>query len=71
MASKQEIIRDIRNEFGNMLNISKLAKVFGCERHSVSTYVAGLPYLQEGKEKKYLALDVGRRIFERMVDDAS
>jgi predicted AAA+ superfamily ATPase len=64
--SKQAIINDIRKNYGNMLNISQLAKVFNCNRKTVPKYVEGLPFLRTGKEKKYYVVDVAGRIYDRM-----
>ena len=66
MTDKQAIINDIRKNFGNMLNVTQLAKLFNCDRKTVPRYVEGLPYFTMGKDKKYLAIDVGRRIYDRM-----
>jgi hypothetical protein len=67
LATKQEIVNDIRKTYGNMLNVTQLAKLFNCHRNRVGQYVDGLPYLPNGKEKKYLAIDVGQRIYDRSV----
>lgn len=67
MADKQEIINDIRKTYGNALNQTQLAKVFNCDRKTVPKYVEGLPFFCQGRDKKYLAIDVGRRIYDRMV----
>lgn len=64
MADKQAIINDIRKNYGNMLNITQLARVFNCDRKTVPKYVEGLPAFSQGRDKKYLAIDVGRRIFD-------
>lgn len=66
MADKQAIINDIRKTYGNMLNIQQLTKVFNCNRCTVPVYVDGLPFLQMGKEKKYLATDIGNLIYTRL-----
>jgi hypothetical protein len=66
MATRQEVIDDIRCHYGNMLNVTQLAKLFNCDRRTVPTYVEGIPFFTMGKDKKYLALDVGRRIYDRM-----
>ncbi|SHI24156.1 hypothetical protein SAMN02745823_03807 [Sporobacter termitidis DSM 10068] len=66
MATKQELINDIRRTYGNMLNVTQLAKLFNCDRRTVPNYVSGLPFFSMGKDKKYLAIDIGRRIYDRM-----
>lgn len=69
MATKKEIIDDIRKNYGNMLNVAQLAVVFNCHRKTVPNYVEGLTYFSNGKEKKYLAIDIGKRIFDRLEID--
>lgn len=66
MADKQAIINDVRKTYGNMLNITQAAKVFNCNRKTVPLYLKDLPYLQMGKEKKYLASDIGSLIYYRL-----
>lgn len=67
MADKQTIINDIRKNYGNMLNVRQITAVLGFkDRHAASRFMAGVPYCRTGKEKKYLAIDVGRRIYDRM-----
>lgn len=66
MADKQAIVNDIRKNYGNMLNVQQVAKVFNCHRTTVSTFVDGVPYLKVGKEKKYLATDIGNLIYRQL-----
>lgn len=67
MATRQAILDDIRKNYGNMLNIRQITAVLGFkDRHAASRFMAGVPYCKTGKEKKYLAIDVARRIYDRM-----
>ena len=68
MANKREIVADIRRNYGNMLNVTQLAALFNCNRKTVPGYVEGLRFFSMGKDKKYLAIDIGRRIYDRMED---
>lgn len=67
MNDKQSIINDIRKNYGNMLNVSKATKALGFkDRRATTKFLEGLPVCNMGKEKKYLARDIGGRIYERM-----
>jgi hypothetical protein len=67
MKDCQAIIRDIRENYGNLLSISQVAQVFNCERHAATRYVKHIPYLIVGRRKKYLASDIGRFIANSMM----
>lgn len=67
MADKQAIINDIRKNYGNALNIAKLAEVLGFkDRRAAVAFMDGVQPINMGKEKKYLAIDVAKRICDRM-----
>lgn len=66
MANKQTIVNDIRKTYGNMLNIQKATKACGYkDRRATIKFLDGLPRCDMGKEKKYLAIDIAQRIYER------
>ncbi len=72
MATKQEIVADIRKNYGNALNIEKLTEALGYkDRRAAKKFMSGLPPIDMGKEKKWLAIDIGRRVYERQVVDTS
>lgn len=60
------IIKEIKDAYGTFLNVEQVTKLFHCDRKTVHINTDGLPYLREGREKKFLASDIGRRIAERM-----
>ena len=67
MASKQAIIDDIRKNYGNMLNIRQATEALGFkDRKATVKFLDGVPACNMGKEKKYLAIDIARRIYDRM-----
>ena len=67
MAEKQAIINDIRKNYGNMLNIQQATAALGYkDRRAALKFLDGVPSCDMGKEKKYLAIDIGRRIFDMM-----
>ena len=64
---KQEIINDLRKNFGNMLSIQQATAALGFkDRRAAKKFLAGVPVCNTGKEKKYLAIDIGRRIYSRL-----
>lgn len=70
-ANKQEIINDIRKNYGNFLNIQQLTAALGYkDRRAAVNFMEGINPCDMGKEKKYLAIDVARRIYDRMVFNA-
>jgi hypothetical protein len=67
MEKRQEIINDIRKQYGNMLNIQQAAAALGYkDRTAAKKFLAGVPWCNMGKEKKYMAIDIARRIYDRM-----
>lgn len=66
MADRREILDDIRRTYGNALNIQQLTSALGFkDRRAAKNFMAGIPPIDMGKEKKYLAIDVARRIYDR------
>lgn len=66
MADKQEITTDIRKTYGNALSIQQLTEALGFkDRRAAKNFMAGIPPINMGKERKYLAIDVARRIYDR------
>lgn len=64
---KQEIIDDLRKRYGNMLNIQQATAALGYrDREATKKYLAGLPVFSMGKEKKFMAIDIGRRLYASM-----
>ena len=68
MAGKQELIDDLRKNYGNMLNLTQATAALGYkDREATKKFLAGVPAFDLGKEKKYMAKDIGRRLFDRMI----
>ena len=63
MATRKEILSDIRSQYGNMVNIREAGEILGYkDRTAIKRFLEGLPIYDMGKEKKYMAIDVARRI---------
>ena len=69
MATKQEIINDIRRSYGVMLNVTEATKALGfSDKRAASRFLEGIPRCDMGREKKYLASDIAKRIYECLED---
>lgn len=67
MADKQAIINDIRKNYGNMLNLREATEVLGySDKQAAKKFLKGVPYCDMGKEKKFLAIDIAKRIYDRL-----
>lgn len=61
---KREIVQDIKNQFNGaaLLNITEIAQYMGRSRNRVQPFLQDLEYLQMGSEKKYLVVDIAKKI---------
>ncbi len=67
MATKQGIVNDIRQNYGVMLNVTEATKALGfSDKRAAMRFLEGIPRCDMGREKKYLASDIAKRIYERM-----
>lgn len=63
MATRKEMLADIRSQYGNMINIREACELLGySDRTATKRFLEGLPMYDMGKEKKYLAIDIVKRI---------
>lgn len=65
MADRKSILKDIRDCKGNALNMADLQDYLGVSKDTARLFVQGIPGYRIGKNKKYLAIDIARRIEER------
>lgn len=68
MASKREIVAEIRAQYGNVLSQNQVRQFLGRGTHQTMDFVADLPYIQTGRAKKFFAIDVGRKLYELQVN---
>ena len=64
MADRRQIAEDIKKEVGNFFNLTAAARYLGMSRGKTRTFLQGVPFYQDGKEKRFLAIDVAKRIEE-------
>jgi hypothetical protein len=65
MATRKEILKDLRETTGNAMCESAVAKYLGKSRTIISRELTGdnVPYVRlDGKKKTYLAIDIARWI---------
>lgn len=67
MADRRQITQDIKSEIGNFPNLSAICRYLGCGYEKAVDYLRDVPYIKDGKEKRYLAIDIARMISEKMV----
>ena len=65
--------RSVANALGKngpekaFLNVSEIAKKMGTGRDAAARLVAGLPYIPDGKSRRYFAGDVAEEILRRQM----
>jgi hypothetical protein len=63
MAAVKEITADIKETFGSsFINASQAGRYLGMGKEKRGAFLADLPCYPTGKEKKYHALDIARRM---------
>lgn len=64
MASKREIVEDIRGQYGNVLSQEQVRKYLGKGRDETATFLEDVPFTRGKRKKSYLAIDIGRKLYE-------
>lgn len=62
MATKKEIVADIRAQCGNLITKKAVGKYLGLCPKSTREFMEGVPYYELGRKKCYMAIDVANRI---------
>lgn len=62
MAKRAEIVAEIRQQYGNMLNLTQVSKYLGMHRETAREFLSSVDCYKTGKERKYLATDIARRL---------
>jgi hypothetical protein len=63
--NKQEIMRDMKKDYGPFMTITDIAHYLRQGRDSARTLVSGLEYFNAGRAKKYFVGDVADRIMKK------
>ena len=64
MASKREFADDIRRQYGNGLCKAQVREYLGISQHTAEKFLLDVDFVQHGRRKIYLAIDVARKIYE-------
>lgn len=64
MATKVEIVADIRKEHGNALSRNQVMNYLGMGAASVDKFLSDVPFMRDARKKRYLAIDIARKIYE-------
>ena len=62
MATKKEIVADIRAQCGNLITTKDVGKYLGLCPRATKTYMEGVPHYDIGRKRCYMAIDVANRI---------
>jgi len=62
MATKKEIADDIKRQYGSLLSTTDAATYLGMCRAKTRKFLADLTCYDTGKEHKYLAIDIARKL---------
>ena len=62
MATKKEIVADIRANCGNLITTKDVGKYLGLCPKSTREFMAGVPHYDIGRKKCYMAIDLANRI---------
>lgn len=71
MAKRTDIAADIRAQYGNLLNTTQAAAYLGVDRKTARHFLRGLDVYKTGKEHKYFATDIARRLDECRVQNTN
>ena len=64
MATKKEIIADIKSTYGNFLTTTQVGEYLGLCPRSTRAFMAGVPRFQVGVKRCYLPVDIANRILQ-------
>lgn len=65
MATKAEIVADIRAQYGNALSREQARKYLCMGNDTVQKFLEDVPFMRDERKKRYLAIDLARKIYER------
>ena len=66
MANKREIADDIRRQYGNVMSQNQVKKYLGMGDHEAQEFLRDVPFMRESRKKKFLTIDVARKIHENL-----
>jgi hypothetical protein len=62
MATKKEIIADLKGAYGQMLNAKQVGEYLGLCPKATKAFMDGVPSFRIGRQKCYFPVDVANRL---------
>lgn len=62
MATKKEIVADLKADYGHMLTAKQVGDFLGLCPKATKEFMAGVPCFAVGRKKCYLPIDVANRL---------
>ena len=62
MATKKEIVADIRSQCGNLISTKQVGKYLGLCPKSTREFMEGVPCYEVGRKRCYMAIDLANRL---------
>ena len=62
MATKKEIVNDIRAQCGNLITTKQVGNYLGLCPKSTREFMEGVPCYEVGRKRCYMAIDLANRI---------
>ena len=65
MATKAEIRAELRELYGNVLSQAQIMNYLKKGKSQTAEWVKDIPFTREGRKKRFLAIDVARKLYEQ------
>lgn len=67
MATKKELIAEIKSECGNVMTIKQVGEFLGLCPKATRAFLDGVPWFAIGRKRCYFAVDLANRLIEAEV----
>ena len=62
MATKKQIVEDIRQQCGNLIPATKIGEYLGMCPRKTAAFLEDVPSFRTGRKKCYLAIDIANKL---------
>lgn len=62
MATKKQIVQDIREQVGNFVSFGAVARYLGMSPHAARDFLADVPSYDVGKKRCFFAIDLANKL---------
>lgn len=62
MATKKQIVEDIRQQCGNLIPFGKAAKYLGMSPHTARAFLEDVPCYNTGQKRCFFAIDLANKL---------